>query len=250
MICHRLYLFADHYIEGHILYELGLHVLCLVLIYDRVKLTSYERIQEKVQWLYILGYYVLALLFFCFVQYKSLQNNTPLELINGWGNELAKSAASRAGLIYYILGILCVPTITFIIYFVLSYIIKVNNLTSERLNDRDIFLFIIKPRNLMGLLTALFKRTPISGMFVYTNDVIYCFKKGSSQIQKIAFSDKININNYLVLNTGKIIQDNVVNLSNLENTEWSFKNNCVTAFPNLLKLDVFKLIRERVKNCG
>jgi len=170
-IGYRLYYFTDSGINQFVIYSTAQHAIIIFLIYQIVKLIPYSDINKKVSWLYLLLFYAPAAMgFYLYAKYKTLSGVTDIEYVANWGSSmLQKSAAYRTGLLGFLLETLFIPALTIIILYVLDRLTKNMSIKSDQLDDEHIFLFIIKPKSINGLIMAAFKTAPISGLFLYVN---------------------------------------------------------------------------------
>ncbi len=139
-----------------------------------------------------------------------------------------------------------IPLVIIIIYLSIDRLTRTLKFESDELDAEHIFIFVKKPLYPINYLTAIFKRTPITSIFIYTNKLIYRFKKNSKKVKKTIYSNRINNGKYIIINTGTKINDRTVELTNLHNENWSYINNCFPIFSRVTGINIFNLVKRRM----
>ncbi|MCK5612860.1 hypothetical protein KAR91_63895 [Candidatus Pacearchaeota archaeon] len=205
-------------------------------------------LNERATWFYnSYIYYPLAIGFYCFVKWQTVHDKADVEIIQNWGNSIiGKSAAFRTDPVWFLFESVCIPLIILGIYLCIDRLTRTLNFKSDELNQEHIFIFVKKPLYPISYFMAIFKRAPITSVFIYTNGLIYRFKKTNKKVKKIIYSDRIGKKKYIIINTGIKIKDRTVQLTNLHNETWSYINNCFPIFTHTIGINIFKLIKRRM----
>jgi hypothetical protein len=223
------------------------HVLIIYLLYQLIKETPYEDISRKVTWFYVGVFYApLAFLWYLYIKYHAVHGIPDVELVNNWGGSfLDKAAVYRNDPMKFVLETLLIPVFSLTFFFLAEKLTKRSNLKSDELNDEDIFIFIIKPKNFNGLMKAAFNQVPISSIFLYAHNSVYCFRAGNESVQKLRKPLGWDLSRYIILNTGKKIKDYGVALSNLPGTKRRVLQTCLTIFTKPFEIDLVRLLKEK-----
>jgi hypothetical protein len=228
---------------AQIYYSIGQHFEVFLLLCVIAMLLPYKAAIVKLLMINFCMYQVAAIIIYIIAQNHSIQNFTMYELMVEWGNGLNKTAGSRAGMKYIEwIGLPIVLTVNFVYLYTLA---KRYNIKSDKLNNDDIFIFMMKPKDISSLIMMFFRRAPISGIFLYANGLLYCFKVGNDRVVKLRFPTSMDLSRYIILNTGRKIFGNEANLANLEGERMTLFKTCVSIFTKPIGVNMYKLIRSK-----
>lgn len=250
-IGYRLYYLTGSYINHFIIYSLVQHFIIMYLLQEKALSISKDNLNKKSTWFYIAFiYYPAVIICYSIVKFNTVYGKADVDIVQNWGKSiLEKSAAFRTDPRLFFYELIFIPLIILVVYLIIDRLTRTLHFKSDRLDSKHIFIFIKKPLYPINYLTAIFRRTPVISVFIYTDKLIYRFRKNNKKVKKTIYNDRINIEKYIIINTNVKIKDRIVQLSNLHNENWSYLNNCFPIFSKVTGINIFKLIKRRlIKN--
>ena len=220
----KIYFLSDDYIIALKLHSLGLHVDMLFILGYFVWNTPYSKFKLKVFWACFFNFIFLCTLFYIYAQlimYDPDRINT-----YGPGN---KSAAWSLGLVPGLIHEVFVPAFPiFINYYIFKKLAKYDHQYSAKVVNENIYLVLVYPSNIIGLLLSIFTPVKANSVFLYAGGFTYKFYVDTLKLHVRKYpKEQIEGEKYFLIDTGIGYQSKQKELWDLSEADWTIQDNCM-----------------------